>query len=79
MVVESIATVMSIQSWNRLWLSINALKECTSIVAIRSCHEVSSVLGGPVGGAGQFGRYHQHCVSGGGVAHCTGNVVGFTL
>ena len=58
MIVESIVVIPSIQSRNRLWCSIDAFKEGTSIVVISCCHEVASVLCGPVGGAGQFGRYH---------------------
>ena len=58
MIVESIVGIISIQSRNRLWCAIDAFKECTSILVISCCHEVASVLCGPVGGAGQFGRYH---------------------
>ena len=47
-----------IQSWNRFWCLVNAFIELATTIIVVIGEDISSVLSGPVSGAGQFGRYH---------------------
>ena len=47
----------------------------TAMMIIAFSHQVAIVLLCPGGGAGGLSRYHQHCSSGGNIAHCTRHIV----
>ena len=50
----SIIGIICIQSWYRLWCLVNAFVEKATIETMVVGHDISSVLSGPVSGAGQF-------------------------
>ena len=70
-VKEGIAVTRFAGASHSLWVLVHTLVHGAMVVR---CHEVSTVLPGPVVRAAEFGRDHDYSDSCGDVTQCTGKV-----